>query len=324
MNQCFIISLPRSGSTLLQRLLATHSRIQTVGEPWLALPFAYALREKGVRAEFSHRSMAQGINGFINALPGGGSTYFKEAGQMMERLHAALAKDGRDWFLDKTPRYFLILDELVAMFPNAKFVVLQRNPLAVIASILNTWHEGRFRFGSNEIDVFEGPRCIARFVQRQYSNVIALRFEDLVADPTKHARTITDFLGLSPLPSLNLAEDDPLKGGRLGDKTGIHRFSEVSAAPADAWKPSFASPLRKLWARRYLEWLGDETMCALGYDRTVLENELAAIPTSFQQTMRDAMDCGPRLIPLLGTRRLNFVRQDRRDGRARYLWKAAS
>src|SRR5687767_8500554 len=146
MNQCFIISLPRSGSTLLQRLLAAHPRIKTAGEPWLALPFAYALREKGARAEFSHRSMAQGIGEFVKALPGGTATYYREAGRMMERLHETMATTGRDWFLDKTPRYFLILEELVEMFPEAKFIVLQRSPLAVVASILNTWHEGRFNF----------------------------------------------------------------------------------------------------------------------------------------------------------------------------------
>src|SRR4051794_32906956 len=124
MNQCFIISLPRSGSTLLQRLLAGHPRIKTVGEPWLALPFAYALREHGARGEYGHRSMALGLSEFVNALPGGTATYYREAGQMLARLHAAFPADGHDWFLDKTPRYFLILDELLAMFPAGKFIVL--------------------------------------------------------------------------------------------------------------------------------------------------------------------------------------------------------
>ncbi len=322
MNQCFVISLPRSGSTLLQRLLAAHPRIQTAGEPWLALPFAYALREKGARAEFSHRSMAQGIGEFIKTLPGGTATYYREAGRMMERLHETMATNGRDWFLDKTPRYFLILDELAAMFPEAKFIVLQRNPLAVVASILRTWHDGRFNFGSNEIDVYEGPRCIARFVRERRANVFEVSFERLVAEPEKHLRTLTDFLGVTPLTSTSLAEDDPLKRAKLGDKTGIHRFSEVSAEPIAAWKNSFASPLRKRWARRYLEWLGDEALELLGYERTSLLNDLAPVPGSFCQTMNDLCDLRARLLPLCCASRLDFVRQDRRDARARYRWKA--
>ena len=324
MNQCFIISLPRSGSTLLQRLLAAHPRIQTAGEPWLALPFVYALREKGARAEFSHRSMAQGVSEFVNALPGGTATYFREAGRMMERLHEAMARDGRDWFLDKTPRYFLILDELVAMFPESKFMVLQRNPLAVVASILSTWHGGRFDFGSSEIDVYEGPRCISRFVRERHKNVLEVSFERLVAQPEKELRAVTDFLGVAPLPSASLSADDPLKRAKLGDKTGIERFSEVSAEPTEAWKKAFASPLRKLWARRYLEWLGDETLKLLGYESAALLRELDSISSSFGQTMNDVGDLRARAFLLCSGSRIDFVRQERSDARARYRWKAKS
>ncbi len=324
MNQCFVISLPRSGSTLLQRLLAVHPRIQTAGEPWLALPFAYALREKGARAEFSHRSMAQGIGEFVNALPGGAATYYREAGRMMERLHETMARNGRDWFLDKTPRYFLILNELMAMFPEAKFVVLQRNPLAVVASIWNTWHGGRFDFGSNELDVFEGPRAIAEFVSEPRANVCEVSFEQVVAQPVTQLRVITDFLGLEPLADVELPDDDPLKQARLGDKTGVQKFSKVSTAPLESWKEAFASHVRKLWARHYLEWLGEKTLGRLGYDRGALLQELDAIPTAFGKMFPDIMDCRMRLWPLYFGRRLNFVRQERRDTRVRYLWKAQS
>ncbi|MFV1990599.1 MAG: sulfotransferase, partial [Acidimicrobiales bacterium] len=44
----FLLSLPRSGSTLLQRLLGAHSMVATVAEPWLLIPPLYALRDEGV------------------------------------------------------------------------------------------------------------------------------------------------------------------------------------------------------------------------------------------------------------------------------------
>ena len=242
----------------------------------------------------------------------------------MERLHGTMAKNGRDWFLDKTPRYFLILNELVAMFPEAKFVVLQRNPLAVVASIWNTWHGGRFDFGSNELDVFEGPRAIAGFVSEKRANVREVSFEQLVAQPLAHLRAITDFLGLEPLAEIELPADDPLKRARLGDKTGVQKFSEVSSAPLESWKDAFASPVRKLWARHYLEWLGDKTLKHLGCDHGSLLKELNAIPTSFGKMFPDLIDCHMRLLPLYFSRRLDFVRQERRDTRVRYLWKGQS
>jgi hypothetical protein len=38
----FLLSLPRSGSTLAQRILAAHEGIATTSEPWILLPYGYA------------------------------------------------------------------------------------------------------------------------------------------------------------------------------------------------------------------------------------------------------------------------------------------
>ena len=84
MRQCFIISQPRAGSTLLQRLLATHPQIQTIGEPWLVIPFVYALREKGISAEYIHISLAQGFGEFVSRLPSGRAAYFQEVRAMLD------------------------------------------------------------------------------------------------------------------------------------------------------------------------------------------------------------------------------------------------
>lgn len=50
----FLFSLPRSGSTLAQRMLAAHPAVATVTEPWILLPFLYARKEEGVYAEYRH------------------------------------------------------------------------------------------------------------------------------------------------------------------------------------------------------------------------------------------------------------------------------
>jgi LPS sulfotransferase NodH len=277
MRQCFIISQPRAGSTLLQRLLATHPEIQTVGEPWLAIPFVYALREKGVSAEYIHISLAQGFAEFVSKLPHGRADYFAEVRAMLERLQAKIAAPGKTWFLDKTPRYHLVLDELAEIFPDAKFIVLWRNPLAVVASILNTWQKGRFDLRYYEQDIFGGPRNILRFVEEQTVALHTLRYEDLVAAPEAEVRRVTDFLRLPPLARVALPENDPLKEARLGDKTGIHKFQSVSAASVEDWKRTFASPVRRHWARGYLRFLGREALHAMGY---ALEDLLGSLRTT--------------------------------------------
>ena len=48
------------------------------------------------------------------------------------------------YFLDKTPPYAHFLPELAQTFPEAKFIALWRNPLAVVASIVETFCDGRW------------------------------------------------------------------------------------------------------------------------------------------------------------------------------------
>lgn len=296
MRQCFIISQPRAGSTLLQRLLAAHPEVQTVGEPWLAIPFAYALREKGLWSEYIHVSLVAGFGEFIDGLPGGRDDYYREAGKFLSHLQDKISAPGKTWFLDKTPRYHLILDELPRMFPEARFLVLWRNPLAVAASILNTWKQGRFDIRRYEQDIYQGPGNILRFARGGAGSMLEIRYEDLVAAPEPAMRRVTDFLELPPLPGITLREDDPLKNARLGDKTGITKFKGVSTAPLEEWKRTFASPLRRHWAIRYLDFLGAEQLAQMGYQAGELKAALRATPSDWGRLLPDARTLGTRLL----------------------------
>ena len=295
MRQCFIISQPRAGSTLLQRLLATHPEIQTVGEPWLAIPFVYALREKGVSSEYIHVSMAQGFGEFVSRLPDGRNDYFREVRALLERLQQKISAPGKTWFLDKTPRYHLILDELAQIFPEARFIVLWRNPLAVAASILNTWKEGRFDLTYYEQDIFRGPLNIVSFVEKGAAAILELPYEQLVRETESSIRRVTDFLELPPLSAVTLPENDKLKQARLGDKTGIHKFSGVSKSSVDEWRQTFASPLRRFWARRYLEFLTPEKLARMGYNADELLRDLSSVSASPGQLMADVGTLGWKL-----------------------------
>ena len=68
-NPIFLFSLPRSGSTLLQRLLGGHPDIMTVSEPWLLLPLCYALKAEGLLSEYNNGWATKAINDFIMEFP---------------------------------------------------------------------------------------------------------------------------------------------------------------------------------------------------------------------------------------------------------------
>jgi hypothetical protein len=323
MRPCFIISLPRAGSTLLQRLLSRHPRIRTISEPWMALPFAYVLREQGVLAEYSQHSMRKGFRHFLGQIEGAERSYYREAGEMLLRLQTSHARSDADYFLDKTPRYYLILEELQWMFPEARFIVLHRNPLAVVASILNTWTRNRFRLKSSAMDIYEGPARIMSFLKQGPARLLELNFDELVTHPEAQLRCVSDFLELAPLASASLSGSEGFQNQPLGDPTGVKRYQQVSSEPVHQWKGTFASPLRRQWARRYLEFLGEPTLARMGCDSRRLTDALGGSGFSPRQFLTDLIDFHWRTLLLYGAPSLEFVRvRKRRDVRPAFRWRS--
>src|SRR5262249_40497787 len=142
-NLIFAISQPRAGSTLLQRILAAHPSIFATAEPWLMLHPLYALRAQGHTADYNAEWARAALKDFCDNLEGGEQAYLEALrGMGVSLYNQALQRSGRPCFLDKTPRYYQICPELRRTFPEAKFILLLRNPLAVLSSILTSWiHE---------------------------------------------------------------------------------------------------------------------------------------------------------------------------------------
>ena len=140
----FLMSLPRTGSTLVQRVLAAHPGVATASEPWLLLPLLYARREDGIRAEYCHMVAANAIADFAQAREGGTAAFDQRLREFVQGVYQDASSNGAVYFLDKTPHYHFVAEELFALFPDARFLFLWRNPLAVLASLLTTFRLNRF------------------------------------------------------------------------------------------------------------------------------------------------------------------------------------
>jgi len=274
----FILSLPRSGSTLLQRMLATHPEVATASEPWLLLPQLYALRERGAAAEYGHRTAARAISDFADSLPGGRDDYLAEVRRSALALYERAAGDAA-WFLDKTPRYHLVVDEIMALFPDARFVFLWRNPLAVAASMIESFGHGRWNLDRYEVDLHGGLERLVAAHERRDPRAVAVRFEDVVADPAGGTRPVFELLGLDPADATAGAFADTSLNGRMGDRTGTAAYTEISGEPVDRWRATMANPLRKRWCATYLRAVGPEALAAMGYDFDELTGEVAGLRT---------------------------------------------
>ena len=225
----FIFSLPRAGSTLLQRILMSHNEIASVAEPWLLLPQIYALKNQGSISEYSSFTANQGISDFIMNLPQKEVDYRNSLRDFVLELYAKQCKNNEMFFLDKTPRYYLIIDEIVELFPDAKFVFLFRNPIHVYSSIVNTWGKKRFNklFSTYDDIILGTPKLSEAYIRNQHKS-LAIKYEDLILNPDIEVKKLFDYLGLEYKKQLINEFSQQNTKGNLGDPTGVNKYSKIS------------------------------------------------------------------------------------------------
>ncbi|MCK5361164.1 MAG: sulfotransferase, partial [Gammaproteobacteria bacterium] len=106
-NLIFILSLPRSGSTLLQHLLGGNPDVLTLPEPWIMLHPLYALKRGGISTEYEAWQARHALDGFLKNSESGEDIYIDAIRSMASVLYSgALQHSGKTLFIDKTPRYY--------------------------------------------------------------------------------------------------------------------------------------------------------------------------------------------------------------------------
>ena len=301
MKPIFIFSLPRSGSTLLQRLLASHDQISTIlGESWLLLPYFYTLKDEGTCAEYSYGLCRKGIESFYQELPNQKEDYLEEIRSLIIRLYEKATQDNNaQYFLEKTPRYHVISENIIEMFPDGKFIFLWRNPLAIISSMLETWGKDRWDIYRFKIDLFKGMETLIRAYDQYKASICVVNYESLITDTKNELDKISNYLEISYSPQmLTTCFNEPKLNQPLvlGDPTGIKHYQSISSDPLDKWKKTFTNPIRKSWCRNYLNWLGEERLTKMGYSRDELLLELETIPNSYHQFGSDIVTASYGII----------------------------
>ena len=313
----FLLSTARSGSTLLQRILGTYPEIATAAEPWLLIPLVYAQRARGVHAEYEHGTLAAAIEDFGAQLPGGTGEFDAEVRRFAERLYARCLAPGQRYFLDKTPPYFLVVEELFRIFPDAKFVFLWRNPLAVAASLAD-WPQGNWG-GLYRENLFYGLANLIKARELHRDRSVAVRFEDYVSGDPVTWKRLMDYLELPFRPESLSAFSDVELSGRMGDKHGSALYGSLSADPLAKWRTTLANPLRKEAARRYLAWIGAERLATMGYDAHALAAELEAMPVGTEHLAADARNLARALVRESFHARLRSMTNVGRPSSLRYV-----
>jgi hypothetical protein len=257
----FVLSPPRSGSTLLRVMLGGHPGLfappelellnfDTLSERRDAFPGRDAFRLEGLlRAVMEARGCgADEARGIVSG--------FESTQAMYRRLQEWI---GGRTLVDKTPTYAWdpeTLSRAEAGFENARYVHLVRHPLGMIRSFEEAridqifFHEDH-RFSRRELAellwVLAHENALAFLATIPAERQHTVHFEDLLRDPERELRRICSFLGLPYDPAMAAPyESKPARmtdglhaeSRMLGD-VKFHQHAGVDASVAERWREEY-------------------------------------------------------------------------------------
>lgn len=247
----FVIGPPRSGSTLLMRMLSSHSAIYSRPEPHLLTPLAHLGYYDSVdAAPFDHLQAAQATREFVADLPGGEQDYLDACRAYVDVLYGRMLAgrgQGKPLFLDKTPANGLILPFLTKLYPRARYIVLTRHPAAVFSSYANSFFDGDFEAARRFNPILNRyVPAMARFIRERAVPLIQVGYEQLVQNPEAEMERVCDFLGLQFEPGMidYGAHEHDSKG--LGDPVNVNRHTRPVTESVEKWAAELAGDARKL------------------------------------------------------------------------------
>ena len=187
----FIVGLPRSGSTLVEQILASHSRVEGTHELAEVPRLVSELRPlyPGVLSEWPPQEFRAR-----------GERYLSET-RVYRRGHA----HGKAFFIDKMPNNFLHLGFIHLMLPKARIIDVRREPMACCWSNLQQLYAGGQEFSYSIEDVARYYRTYLALMrhwdQVLPGSVLRVHYEDVVDDVETSVRRMLDFCALEYEPA---------------------------------------------------------------------------------------------------------------------------
>ena len=187
----FIVGLPRSGSTLVEQILASHSAVEGTME----LPEIGAIARGFVRDAGRGRGAPYPI-----VLADLDAKKVRELGEEFLERTKVHRKRGAPFFIDKMPNNFHHLGLIFLILPNARVIDARRHPMASGFSAFKQHFARGHHFSYDLSDIGRYYRAyvdlMAHFDASMPGRVCRVIHEDLVDDTEGQVRRLLDYLGL--------------------------------------------------------------------------------------------------------------------------------
>lgn len=182
-----ILAMPRSGTTLQEQMLGSHSQIGQTGE------------SKGIPTAIQRAYADSGV--IVKEYPASADKIKREALDKAAEYyisHQRLLTD-KQYFVDKQLSIYVYVGLIAQLFPNAKFIHMSRNPLDIFLSCYRGGIPGSPATCSIEHMAYEFmhmKKLIAHWKAVFPDRVHIVNYQELVEDPETIMRETIDFLGL--------------------------------------------------------------------------------------------------------------------------------
>lgn len=230
----FIIGMPRSGTTLLDRMLSIHSQVHSAGE----LGVFY----RSLQWATDHPCSSLFDELTLESLP---RVDFAELGLRYLRNSQWLAR-GHRFYIDKMPRNWWLAGVILAALPGARILRVVREPIEICFSNYRAYFGADYAYSYDMTTLANHHRHYSKVMEHWRSTwpnaILDVSYNDLVQEPERVLRGALEFCGLEWEPScsdLSLNHEPTATPSALQVREPLHQRA------SGAWKP-YATQLEEL------------------------------------------------------------------------------